>query len=276
MNKYDLVGSWLLPTTIPVGYRVLPKCGCSTIAQTLYFMMYGHFFDGDVHLNKKAYPILDWDNEEHRPEMAALCTNLDVFWFSFVRNPFSRVFSAFADKIFGYQPNGKRFESGKYHRILHKRGMHWGPDSDIRKNFKLFVRLCADTVEQAKPVRADVHWIPCAKHLAFTKGRNPSINFKFIGHIETFNDDIRSLFLQCGADPNTLPNKIPRENSTSIPNIPSSDFFGDEEIDIICRVYAKDFEIFGYSTDPTHRMPIKSVSIDDMNQMLVMLFKNRP
>jgi FkbM family methyltransferase len=256
-------GHWVSRTPPHLGYRVLPKCACSSVGQIIHYLDHGKFYDGDIH--EPEAPIHKWaaDGDRH------ICEIFDtrpVFRFTLVRNPYKRLLSSFADKVFGFQINGKRYRAGHIHKHLKDYGVSWGPAANLPANFRAFVRFVADTIERGEPMHSDIHWTPCFRHLQFNVQRAPDWNLDFIGHIEHFKRDIDIVMRRAGIDPSRLPPSIPRENTTSLPPISIQNFYGPEEIEIMQRIYQHDFELFHYSPDPIDTAPHGEIDVAAVNE----------
>jgi hypothetical protein len=243
----------------PLAYRVMPKCACSSIGQWLHHLDHGAFYPGEIH--DRGAPILKWGNPADSEAIAhRLGTGRHVH-FTFVRNPYRRLVSAFADKIFGYQSSGGRYRGGLIHRKLFSYGVNFGPKSRIVDNFRGFVRFVADTVEKGEPMASDLHWTPCAAHLAYNTAVNPSWRPDFIGHVERLHAGLVDVAGRVGLPPEAVPAQLPRENTTSLGPIRLEDLYGDDEIATVRRVYRDDFALFGYSDDPRVGHPVAEVDL---------------
>lgn len=248
--------------TVPLAYRVLPKCGCSSIGQVIHHIDHGVAYDGMIH--DSAAPILKWGGKDD-PEICLRFAEEDVFSFTFVRNPYRRLLSTFADKIFGYQQDGRRYFDGNFHWHLQTYGMSWGPKSNIADNFKAFVRFAADTTETNRPIRRDMHWTPCSLHLRYNFRRNPSWKLAFVGQVEHFQRDLGAAMARAGVAAERVPARVPRENTTVLPDMPITAFYGPPEIEIMQRVYAEDFELFGYGPNPEQPKPVRGIDVAAVN-----------
>jgi hypothetical protein len=265
---------WMTQTA-PLAYRVLPKCGCSSVMQVLHYIDHGRLYDGMTQDRREA-PILKtiggkretWGDNPANAEVRARFAREEIFCFTLTRNPYRRLLSSFADKVFGYQSNGRRYNGGKFHRLMAKYGLSWGPNSQIADNFKAFLRFAADTIEAHQPIPADLHWAPFSAQLRFNFRCSPRWRLDFIGQLEHFQRDLDTAMQQAGIGPERLPAKIPRENSTTLPDLPIRSFFGPEEIAIMRRVYAEDFELFGYGPDPERTRPVEGIDIAAVNRHL--------
>jgi hypothetical protein len=219
----------------------------------LYYIDYGSFFEFQE--NKRPPHLLNWSEVEHREDIKAKLYSGLYLNFTFVRNPYRRLLSAFADKIFGYQRHGGRYRGGTIHSQLMKYGVKFGPKSNIFSNFRGFVHFAADTIREGQPMLADIHWQPCAAHLRATMKANHAWQPHFVGHVEDLQNGLNRLAALAGLPPSKVPAKLPRENSTSLPPMHIRRFYGNEEIDLVRHVYAVDFEAFGYGDDPEDTTP---------------------
>ncbi|MEM9210692.1 MAG: sulfotransferase family 2 domain-containing protein, partial [Pseudomonadota bacterium] len=113
-------GVWMTQSESMV-YRVVPKCACSTIGQIMYFSDHGAFFDGDIHDAKEG--IHKWALEESREAITHRVPQRDVPVFTFVRNPYGRLLSAFFDKICGIQRNGQRYRGNMVPKMVETYGI---------------------------------------------------------------------------------------------------------------------------------------------------------
>lgn len=256
--------------SVPLAYRVMPKCACSSIGQWLHHLDHGAFHPGEIH--EPAAALLKWGNPGDAEVIATRLTPGDYVHFTFVRNPFRRLVSAFADKIFGYQSNGRRYRGGFIHRKLFNYGVNFGPKSNIVDNFRGFVRFAVDTIEKGEPIASDLHWTPCAAHLAFNARANPDWRPHAIGHVEHLRDGLVAVAAMVGLPPSSIPERLPRENTTSLGPIKVADLYGAEEIALVRRAYRDDFELFGYADDPALSDPARAVNLDKVNLKLSSCF----
>ena len=96
MSKFP--GMWVSESG-KLAYRVLPKCACSTIGQIMYYGDNGQYFDGDIHDANDG--MLKWDQEHSQDRIRETVEARSAYSFTCVRNPYSRILSAFFDKICG-------------------------------------------------------------------------------------------------------------------------------------------------------------------------------
>jgi hypothetical protein len=158
-------------------------------------------------------------------ERKSVLTEPGVYRFSFVRNPYSRLRSAFRQKIL--QP------------ALHESAAPYLANiawSEPRQpTFAEFVRLVVDQSD----ARMNIHWKP--QHLCLGQG---VVDFDFIGRVERFEDDIRTVLDRIGADkglyqPKASVNRLP-------PSQAPETAYTDEMAAAVFARYRRDFDQFGY------------------------------
>lgn len=131
------------------------------------------------------------------------------YTFAFVRNPWDRLVSAWADKVV-------------------RRDTYGLPD-DVRASFPLFVRWIADTVDLAT---ADRH----IRHQHVMVDRDI---VDFVGRFETFSRDFDAVCRRLG-----LPPCEDRRNAS--PHDSYERYYDRELAALVGRLYAEDVEAFGY------------------------------
>lgn len=265
LRNAQFPATWIA-RSVPLAYRVMPKCACSSIGQWLHYLDNGAFYPGEIHDRDAA--IVKWGNPGEAELISARLAAGGHVHFTFVRNPFHRLVSAFADKIFGYQSNGRRYRGGFIHRKLFDYGVNFGPKSNIVENFRGFVRFAVDTIEKGEPIASDLHWTPCSSHLAFNAAANPEWQPHVVGHVEHLRDGLVTVAAMVGLPPSSIPERLPRENTTSLGPIKVADLYGAEEIALVRRAYRNDFDLFGYADDPAVSEPVRSVDLDAVKSRL--------
>lgn len=175
----------------------------------------------DIHYRKNGVfvkNLLDiWEKEKE---------NLDwkYFIFSFVRNPFSRIESAFKDKVLnslGRFWENYRQEIKKFNNLSINEGIE-------------FIHFCR-YIESIPDSKRDIHWRSQSKLLFFDQ-----INYDFIGKFESFNLDMDYVVkkLCLSIDLFVINQKI---NSSGNECLQTS-----ETVEIIKHVYKNDFINFKY------------------------------
>lgn len=136
----------------------------------------------------------------------------DYFKFAIVRNPWSRVVSAYIQKVVQRGPNWKEYYSECYD-----------------KDFDYFVDFLAkkDLVVADKHIRLQTALIP-VEHL------------DFIGRLENFDEDMRYVLSVIGIDQDQMPHC----NKTKHAHY--STYYNERTKAIIAKIYKNDIEAFGY------------------------------
>lgn len=152
----------------------------------------------------------------------------EAFVFTVVRNPFSRVLSAYLDKVGRRRHQGRRF-------------LAWAQAHGQLGDFLGFCRFL-----EAGALHLDMHWAPQADILCL-----PLSRFDAIGRVESLDRDLPAVLerlfgrhqLEAGQRRGTTTNAARRLQEA----------YGAEETAIIARLYRRDFELFGY--EPTLPRP---------------------
>ena len=168
-----------------------------------------------------------------------LVTDPAALRFTFVRNPYDRLVSAWADKFRGrpLRP-GNAFVEQYLAQHLHIDPALPG-EGDDELSFADFVTYATKTAEN----RLDAHWQVQDDIVAM-----PGFVYDVVGHVETFNSDILPVLDHVGAD-DAL------RRATRIPQRKTArrswqDYYTPELARRVRRAYERDFDRFGYSFAP--------------------------
>lgn len=165
-----------------------------------------------------------------------LATNPDVLRFSFVRNPYARIVSCWADK-FADKPlvRGDVFIDA-YLAIRQEVDANLPAGSDRTLSFHEFAIFAAATAK----ARHDIHMQAQDDILSM-----PGINLDMIGRVETFDADfVRVLDFVNASD------AIRRDAAVALNELHHDDwpaYYTQELADRIYRAYECDFDRFGYA-----------------------------
>jgi len=209
-------------------YCETPKVASSTIKRTLQDLELGDLGTNDPSIrrlyDRTRSPLL---NPLQVVNFRALLADPRFFKFCFVRNPYARILSAFLDK-FEADPVSRRLSLKKYRM----RGEFWKREV----GFADFV----DMVSRQNPERMDLHWRP--QVLQTFRG---SIRYDFIGKLENFRADFRSVLERIGTDPAAF-EKIPVEATGASNRL--GGYYNQERETAVYKIYREDFHAFGYDT----------------------------
>lgn len=208
-------------TSLGLTYITNQKVACSTVKLALQRAHLGdpsYTPPKSVHHHETS-PLLTWPDLTVTREVLA-----QTFVFSFVRNPFGRLRSAYLNKIVMPQKQGSfRVKAG------------FGYD-EIPPFREFVLAVCAQT-----PLKQNAHWRLQALNLSV--GR---ITYDFIGRLETFDVDWARLRAATGdvlpAEPETAGRVTRKKKAERLE-------FDSEMTRAVTTAYADDFDLFGY--DPT-------------------------
>lgn len=200
----------------PFFYSRIPKAANTSITQTLF--QHTSFRPAQARRNNPKYKFL-------RPlflskdEVDRLANS--AFKFTFVRDPYSRVLSAYLDKVGRKRHQGQRF-------------LHWASRHRQPETFLGFCRYL-----DAGGLYLDMHWAPQVGILCLHLE-----DFNFIGRVERLDHDLGVVLSQLYGVTAAAP--APRAGTNTGASARVAEAYGDEEREIVNRLYAADFERLGY------------------------------
>jgi hypothetical protein len=206
----------------------VPKAGCSVVKRVLqYSEVDGKGIDpqASVHdrsLSPLAAPITgEFDLDE------VFGSPSPYFRFSFVRNPYSRALSCYLEKIAGEQ----------WLRDLRLPELGFHPQEEV--SFADFLSRVA--VQELRDM--DVHWAP--QHFLLSLRR---VQYGFLGRFETFQSDLRRLVEILALD---VPEELLLRRTAHVTSAAEKlhDYYDDETVALVQRIYRKDFDALGYGRD---------------------------
>ena len=208
----------------------VPKVACSTIKQTL-------------HRVELRDPTFLPENVEliHERSFSPLLTLLqvgplerflppsDTFRFCFVRNPFDRLLSAYLDKIVG---NGH--QKRPILKILGRDPTALG----ALVSFEEFV----DAVATQPALRMNAHWRVQWQHVL-----GDFVPYDFVGRFERFQQDFVTVLSRWTNEPERYIQTEATHRTDA--GLKIGDHYDRRLADVVRRIYADDFERFGYSAE---------------------------
>jgi len=220
-NKYRIV------------YCYIPKVACTTWKKIMAHL---------VGLKSKSVHEQRFNLLSFHSKAKARSILQSYYKFLFVREPFERLLSAYRDKFTRKTNVWKKYAK----KVKRSVGLRLGANgSTIADNngeitFQEFVTYLIDV--SSKGGRLNEHW----RH--YESLCHPcNINFDFIGHYETLEDDAPFVLHETGVDQFV---SFPPVHFTSTKNDLQRYYSKVPREDIIRlqRIYRRDFEIFGYKT----------------------------
>lgn len=143
------------------------------------------------------------------------------FKFVFVRDPYSRVLSAYLDKVVR-----KNFFDTKI------RTNYFSRNGKV-PGFPEFLAYL-----EHEGLYANAHWAPQVDLLLM-----PLSSFDFIGRFENVHQDMQTVMNRLNLGNASLPNMEPRRtNASSL----IDEYYSAPQLDMVARIYSADFSTFGY------------------------------
>jgi len=266
-------GTWMTLSESVV-YRVVPKCACSSIGQIMYYGDNGRFFDGDIHDAEDG--MHKWALEDSKSAIAANVKSHGSYTFTCVRNPYTRILSAFFDKIAGIQRNGKRYRGNLVPLLAQKYGIDVGSpedefDFDQVKSFRRFLLFARDTIKYRRPMDPDIHWSPMAGHVSTLIHGGGKYDHVFF--TEAFNDGMQVVLDNIEMSHPIGLKDVPRFNESEGHGpkraLPVEDYFDDLAMHLVFEIYHRDFDVFNYRfDDPSDKTPKGPVDLQALHYKL--------
>lgn len=261
-------GTWMTESETLV-YRVIPKCACSTIGQIMHYVDHGEYFDGDIHDAKSG--IHKWALDHSQPKLETVIKAGSAYSFTCVRNPYTRILSAFFDKICGIQRNGSRYRGKLVPLLIQKYGIEVDGDFDQIASFRRFLLFARDTIKYRRPMDPDIHWSPVASHAStFVNGGG---RYDQIISTEDFQTGMKEVLKHIEVTHEIDIDAMPRFNESEGHGPkrahPVEDYFDDLSMHLVYEIYHKDFELFKYDRmDPANKMPVAELDLDEVHAKL--------
>lgn len=175
-----------------------------------------------------TYIIKDWHITHEVRDWLTLKEREEYFIFSFVRNPFERIVSAFYNKIvddkYGLFLNIMNLDSWK--EVI---------GQEVENTPECFKAFIQNFLFKKHPSNFNNHFTP--QHLFIN---TPYTNNPFIGKLETFTEDWQTVTDHCH-----LNHSLPEQNSSNKNSYES--YYSDREtVNLVYNCYKKDIDLYGY------------------------------
>lgn len=261
-------GTWMT-TSEKLVYRVIPKCACSTIGQIMYYSDNGEYFDGDIH--DATSGIHKWAIEGSQKTLAKNVRGGKTYTFTCVRNPYTRILSAFFDKICGIQRNGNRYRGKMVPMLVQKYGIQVEGDFDQIASFRRFLLFARDTIRYRRPMDPDIHWSSTSGHASTLIGNGG--HYDAIISTENFKAGMKEVMAQIDVkhplDIDAMPRFNESEGHGPKRAHPIEDYFDDLSMHLVYEIYKRDFQLFKYDRfDPANKMPTSQIDLAEVHAKL--------
>lgn len=224
-------------------YVGVPKAASSTIKKSLSRLANGNAEELQAVHRRQESGLLS-PSKVGAARFYKLATAPDTLRFSFVRNPYERLVSCWADKFQGRPLVGGDAFVNVYlaYRKMADRTLPHGRDAVLP--FPLFVEMAIATCM----MRIDPHWSLQDDLISM-----PGITLDLIGKAETFDKDYQHVLAHVGRS-DLMGTRMAGGKSTmqSTMNVSKRaqcrDYFDDALAKRVYRAFEKDFDRFGYSS----------------------------
>lgn len=235
----------------------------------MFYGDHGRFFDGDIHDAKDG--LHKWALEESHEPISTRVRSHKTFTFTGVRNPYSRILSAFFDKICGIQRNGERYRGNLVPTLVETYGIEVEGDFDQIESFRRFLLFARDTIKFREPMDPDIHWSSMSGHIStliVNGGR-----YDCIFNTENFHNGMSAVLDRVSTTHPISLDTIPRFNESAdhgpkMEHKPN-EYFDDLSRHLVYEIYKRDFELFKYdANDPGRKAPIGEIDLDEVHAVL--------
>ncbi len=187
-----------------------------------------------------------------------------------VRKPYSRVLSAYFDKIAGIQRNGKRYRGNLVPMLVRKYGVDVEGDFDQIASFRRFLLFVRDTIKFRKPMDPDIHWSAMSGHISTFISNGG--RFNRIISTEDFGEGMAKVLFDIDqkhpVDPASMPRFNESEGHGPKRAFPVEDYFDDLSQHLMFEIYQRDFRLFKYDRNPGRGGPKKEIDLDEVHAKL--------
>ncbi len=226
----DFKGSTFISLKHNYFHASSPKVGCSTIKKILIQAELGQLTEFDdfqyIHY-REFHPLL---SIQQIGNVEAFLSRRDIYKFCFVRNPYTRLLSAYLDKI--------AKNKGEKWQLLVQNG--YGAYADHHFSFEEFVNSIID-----QPVMyMDQHW-----RIQYFMTYQERIKYDFIGRFEQFEEDLKNVLIQVNIDPDTYYSSVKPHQTKA--DLLIHQYYTKALLDKVYQKYQIDFKHFGYSKEIT-------------------------
>lgn len=216
-------------------YLSVPKCASTTIKSALSALQLGAMPTTDS-IHVRRYSGLNSPTQIGLSAFHRLATDGVTLRFAFVRNPYARLVSAWADKFQSKPlvPGDSFIDLYLAHRAAIDSTLPYGVEKTL--SFSQFVEFAVTTCDR----RINAHW-----QLQDDLLTMPGINLNFIGKVESFRSDFARVMDHVGAEPATQQASGTAFNMSK--HRPWPDYYDNALGALVYRAYERDFARFGYS-----------------------------
>lgn len=211
----------------------IPKVACSNWKITLRHTIGYTGYDENIAHDRTANG-LTYLHTIPKPQRALWLLRPDVTRAVFVRNPWTRLLSAYRSKIEGRSIGNLPNRTRNYFQRCIIEQMGGGPVS-----FEEFVTF----LEQTPLSQMNEHWMP-----QYLIAGLDEIKYNFIGKMETLEEDAILLVRRCGLASFYTGNIATVPKTASSENLVLATYYSSQLIDRVGRIYIGDIQRLGYTS----------------------------
>lgn len=168
----------------PIVYCSIPKAGCTTIKHLMYYIDNGAYYTDHLAIHNDPEALL-WAKSSDREAYIRAMENRRIT-FTFVREPFTRAYSAFNEKIHFESkysfPHFRNILVQEYGAVFPETG-EAGTPVQHGDNFLRFLALVRDGLREPVRNKWDPHWAPQTQLIGLFQ-RYTAIDL--VGRLEAF------------------------------------------------------------------------------------------
>ncbi|MGD9814815.1 MAG: sulfotransferase family 2 domain-containing protein [Hyphomonadaceae bacterium] len=239
-NLESVLDQSLVSRAFPYLFYFVPKCACTTLKVQLWRaeLRAGGAAapmarEEDVHLEQHG-PHAPWERRGEDKLARLVEGGEGLFWFTFVRNPFARVYSAYRWLV---------VDGSAQVRAEHLGPLGW--QAPQPPSFLTFLELIA----AQPPAARDRHWAAVTDFMPLN-----DIGFDFIGAVEHLRDDLPVVMRRIFRTDHHIDPALHMYRSSGS-WAAALDAMSPAALDLIRELYCADFEAFGYALDPRELAP---------------------
>ena len=221
-------------------FAYVPKVACTNWKALLrYLSGFPDYLDSALAHDKRVNGLVYLSDVEKWRE---ILDDPAIPKYSFVRNPFTRVLSAYLNK---FEPlaQGEGEWLGPYFKAVYQAILAYRQQAGHAETTVTFGAFLDWLAHSGQPQIDNEHWTPQARILS-----PESVRYDFVGRFENLKADAALLMDRMGCDA-----PFPTQESLDFPGTNSTRrlaaYYSDNEVALARKVYAADFASFGYSLD---------------------------
>lgn len=185
----------------PLIYANMPKAGCTTIKNLIYYIDNGAYFADPLAIHKQETGLIKSAGNGSGENLRDYIARRRIS-FTFVRHPGRRAFSCFVEKIYYKGP----YSFGRIRDyVAETSGIAIGDSGEavvleeFQRQYCAYLDFVKSNIAGNTSVRKDAHWAPQSHIIA--QWRRKGVPLEFIGKLEHFESGMRYVLDVCDYGP---------------------------------------------------------------------------